>query len=201
MDRENVLVIKPPICPATVPVQIKRGDQREIYHITEGQFKRRNDLPTAVARRFDVWENFKGETVRIIPLRETGTIIHTVNGWGEVQPLDEEDGSQVVRVVFADGRTQRYPLREETSTATAPVSSDPSDDDEATILLAAYLEVSVTDFTLKTNHRDLHIEREDAERMEREFERFFREGYVLTDEGRAVEPDHPNSPLRKGGLI
>lgn len=201
MDRENVLIIKPPACPATVPVQIKRGDQRKFGHITEGQFKRRNKLPTAVARRFDVWENFKGETVRIIPLREDATIIHTVYGWGEVQPLDEDGPSRVVRVVFADGRTQRYHLHEDTSTAKAPVSSNPSDDDEATILLAAFLEVTVDEFTFQTDHRDQLNERENVEELEEEMERAFQKGCVRTDDGRQVEPDHPDSPLRKAGII
>lgn len=207
MDRENVLIIKPPACPATVPVQIKRGDQRDFHHITEGQFKRRNKLPTAVARRFDVWENFVGEEVRIIPLREDGRIIHTVHGWGEVQPLadersaDDEGSPQTVRVVFADGRTQRYLLDEEKQVATAPVSSTSSDDDEATILLAAYLEVGVDEFVLRTDGRDRENTRSDDERLERELKRSVRDGYVRTEDGRRVEPDHPESPLRKAGLI
>ena len=208
MDRENVLIIKPLTCPSTVPVQVKRGDQRDFHHITEGQFRRRKTLPTAVARRFDIWENFVGEEVRIIPLREDGRIIHTVHGWGEVQPLngeestdDDEGAPQTVRVVFADGRTQRYQLDAEEGVATAPVSSKSSDDDEATILLAAYLEVGVDEFSLRTDRRDRKNTRSEHERLERELKRSVRNGYVLTRDGRRVEPDHPESPLRKAGLI
>lgn len=194
----DALIIKPTVS-HTVPVRIDEGEETTIHHITQGQFERGN-APGQIDRRFDLWSNLAGEEVRIIPLREESSTESTVFGRGEIQQTGETKvEGDVVEVIFADGGTERYVIEEE-GMVRVPLGANPARDDEAKILFQCYFGgISLEELTFKTAARDRKKRRDD--RLERAMKQSFQEGVVETEDGRRVEPDHPDSPLRKAGMI
>jgi hypothetical protein len=201
--QEDSLIIKP-LMKATVSILVRRGDETEHYHVTQEQFCK-GDIPEVIARRFDLWENLAAERSRVIPLleEEQTTFISTSSGTGEVQQVRERsNGEQVVRVIFYDGHSQKYRVRKATATVLVPIDAPSDRDGEASILLQHYLDVSLQTLTMDASQRDdSHQEHPGTETIVREMKRSFQEGVVRTSDGRRVEPDHPDSPLRKHGFI
>lgn len=59
-------------------------------------------------------------------------------------------------------------------------------------------ETKIDAMTKNADNADNQPSHEELERAMREVHRY---GYVTLDDGRRVEPDHPESPIRKAGWI
>ena len=205
-ETQDTLLIKPTDVPATVNVMVRRGEETESHHVTKGDLMEGN-VPDVLTRRFDRWENLRGDEVRIIPLVKDALLCKTTAGTGEVQVLRETDtGETLVRVVFTDGETQKYWVRMDTSTVVAPVDAAPERDGEAKILLLHYLTgaKNLCELRFEASRRNKRLRREKhpgTETICEESRRSFREGVVRDENGNRVEADAEGSPLRQAGMI
>lgn len=198
----RTIVIQPAGVAACETVRVliqEAGDAQEMHHITLGDFLEGN-VPEVIDRRFDFWENLAGDRPRVIEALEESYIASTTEGRGEVQQAGQtSDGRSVVRVIYHDGHSQKYVICEETATVWAQAESIQERDGEAKLILQHFLDVEIERLTYNTSTRA--TPNPDPEALVREMKRSTKEGYVLTDEGEVVEPDHPESPLQKAGVI
>jgi hypothetical protein len=199
---DAVLLLRP-AGPSTVAVRVRgTGDSRH-HHITEGQFREGN-APDIVSERFRNWSNLAVEEPTVYPLFPDATVFTlTGAGIGEARSESAEGEKRGWHILFPDTTEGRYTTDRSGEGIDVYPETDAPDDktDEA--------KRALTGLTSAQNLRDLTYHRPteraatgiDQDRLERELRRSVRAGYVLTGDGRRVEPDAPDSPLRKAGLI
>lgn len=201
---EGILILKPMDVPDTTNVMVKAGGEREIYHITRGEFES-GDVDEVIGKRFSYFDHLDVDEPKTMPLVPEENIAGVVEGLGGyIIKETMMSGEEKLRVVFPDGETGDYWVDMKSKKVVVTAQSDPKRDGQASRILMGYFEDARTieEIDVDTGLRDEgKVSDGDTSVLEREARRAHERGYVITENGRKVEPDHPESPLRKAGMI